>query len=1486
MANADVNMEDVGVTSQMDEDMVTREQELDEKSAGTASHLPNQTLIICNRYPFRPKNRNKTLPFHDLYLTLFNPLNDNKKKPTGPSIARAKVGRHGPTTQNPHEIRQSIIERFISKWRNEVGPDIYPAIRLIIPEKDRERPMYGLKESIIGKLLIQVMKINKDSEDGYNLRNWKQPGQTAASRMAGDFAGRCYEVISKRPIRIDPGDMSIEEVNGLLDQLAAATKQHSQIQILTQFYQRMNAEELMWLIRMILRQMKVGATEKTFFNIWHPDADTLFNICSNLRRVCWELYDPKVRLEGEDTGVKLMQCFQPQLAQFQMQSFKKMVDRMHPTEEDPVFWVEEKLDGERMQLHMTEDCETPGGKKFGFWSRKAKDYTYLYGSGFEDDRSSVTRHLINAFHEGVDNIILDGEMITWDVDEDAMVPFGTLKTAAKEQQDNPYASGWRPLFRVFDILYLNGQTLTDYTLRDRRAALEGAVKDVHRRLEIHQYTEAQKVSDIDPMLRKVVAEASEGLVIKNPRSAYRLNQRNDDWIKVKPEYMNEFGENLDCVIIGGYYGSGRRGGKLSSFLCGLRVDENQISQGANPMKFYSFFKVGGGFTGADYAAVRHKTDGKWQKWEPKRPPFEYISLAGDERRLYEQPDEWILPSDSVVVEVKAASVAVTDSFKMGYTLRFPRFKRIRDDRTWESALSISGFMQLKADVESERKEKQFQIDDSKRKRPRTNRKKPLTIAGNEDIMTTFMTNATKIFEGLLFYIMTGSPKPNKKTKAELESIVKSCGGAITQTYAKPETICIGDNRTGETDINKPRLVLPYEPRHMLFTMAESEEMISANVDEYGDSFAKDVSVEELKSLMDGLPSKQERPTEVKDLRAELRKTIPGLECFSGWLFEGLKIHPAPALIGASQKSPVIADIELSKACHVARFAGADMSDSLMPGITHVLIGHDKTRLKEIRSTISQFDTRLPRVVTADWVAQSWQERTLLDEERESSFPLAVLHSLIDDLAPAKITEPPTTTKVRYIRKMMVPRSYKHGSRPGPPSVQPEKGSLPKSKEQKLASSKSKAENNTRSQEQRSFLPSQSLPAKPVVIPTRTRERVKLTPRKEDEKSRRAPSSNGKHHPGHPSPSAASFLAVDSILGVEEKIDTGSRPVPIIKRVMKEKSRKSPSSSSPRTWDLLLSPPNELEPRSGSYESDTTLGPFSSVRSISTESMPSLAEDDSSISSENPSTPGFGSASRRGKSASSSVGKDCASNHPLLQKKQAIPEITEENMPPSQPTRTKASFKSNLTASFRAIRSAARSISDLAPPLPQRDDHLSRSILAIDEKFTDERRPRPRFSEDPPDPALRRYLNPIKLSPAELHFHTERDSLSCSAAIQMVSYQPGARRSANASSPPIFPSSKKQKRIPHLTKSSLDTEDPLTSSLLPKQREPRENGDFLRVIVLEMNMRKAGKLSDGAPGRARLWLPPREVGKSEDASQEESASTEQRSVPRRWVSEQP
>lgn len=861
------------------------------------------------------------------------------------------------------------------------------------------------------------MKIDKNSEDGYNLLHWKLPGQTTASRLAGDFAGRCFEAISKRPMRTEPGDMTIAEVNEQLDKLAASGGESENLRVLETFYNRMNAEEMLWLIRIVLRQMKVGATEKTLLYLWHPDGETLFSVSSSLRRVCWELYDPAMRLEQEGAGITLMQCFQPQLAQFQMPaSFQKMIDLLRPTVDDPEFWIEEKLDGERMQMHMMEDPSTPGGKRFCFWSRKAKDYTYLYGHGFQDDNSSLTRHLKKAFASGVRNIILDGEMITWDMGVDKMVPFGTLKTAALAEQQNRSgsdSSGHRPLFRVFDILYLNDKQLTQYTLRDRHGALEKAIKPVHRRLEMHGYTSATSPDAIEPLLRDVVANASEGLVLKNPRSMYRLNSRNDDWLKVKPEYMSEFGESLDCLVIGGYYGSGKRGGMLSSYLCGLRASPNHVRAGANPEKCFSFFKVGGGFRVEDYAEVRHRTEGKWIDWDVKNPPSEYIELGGGEAKQLERPDVWIRPKDSIVVSVKAASVGPSDSFARGYTLRFPRFRRLRLDRAWDSALSVEEFQSLKQHVDEESKEKAMTMEDRKRRNPKRLKRELVIVGGDKAPLAQQTGRAGKLFDGIEFCVLSESLKPFKHTKAQLETIVRENGGTVSQRAAPGTTmVIIADKKVvkvaslvkqGDVDIIRPRWIqdclaqlqadtdagagldaflLPYEEVHLFHATDALRRVAAQNTDQYGDSYARDLPLEELRALMrdmpkieggDGVPFDKARFLEEleergKDISAQLRSMM----------FQRCVVHLYSGEGDASIQA------QTARLARYIRYGGGACVDGLeSEGLTHVvLVGDRKVVADTLRRELST-RAKLPRLVSGSWVETCWKEKSLVDEEQYS-----------------------------------------------------------------------------------------------------------------------------------------------------------------------------------------------------------------------------------------------------------------------------------------------------------------------------------------------------------------------------------------------------------------------------------------------------------------------------------------------------------------------
>ncbi|KAF7524660.1 hypothetical protein G7054_g11368 [Neopestalotiopsis clavispora] len=964
---------------------------------------------LDENYPNRPKNHSRTLRFAELFQNLFNPLNENKKKPSGLAARRKQRGGRGPSQLSPQEQRRAIIERFMSRWRSEVGNDFYPAMRLILPNQDRDRGVYGLKESAIGKLLVRTLKIDKYSTDGQSLLQWKRPGQKASS-TAGDFAGRCLEVIAKRPMRSSPGDMRVAEVNAMLDKLSAASGEAEQLPIIEEFYQKMSPEELMWLIRIILKEMKVGATERTFFDIWHPDAEALFNVSSSLRRVCWELYDRDVRLNDDDTGVTLMQIFQPQLAQYQyFGSWKKMVEQLTRDKEDNTiregaeFWIEEKLDGERMQMHMMEDKSVPGGFRFGWWSRKAKDYAYLYGTGLRDRESALTQHLKSAFASGVRSIILDGEMVTWDMQLDKIMAFGTLKSAANAGKRNPYDEvGARCLYRVFDIVYLNGQELTRYTLQDRRNALEKAVPGVHRRLELHDHLVSTSAADIEPHLRQVVENRSEGLVIKNPLSAYSLNQRNDDWIKVKPEYVKEYGEAVDVVIIGAYYGTGHRGGAHSSFLCGLRVTDDDIERGADPEKCFSFCRVGGGFTLQDYREIANRTEGKWIDWNSKRPPSKYIELAGGDKQWW-KPDQWIRPSDSVVIAVKAASSVPSDQYAKLVTLRFPRFQKLRDDRDWDTSLDWREFEDLKTKIAVQQEEKEMKFERRRRNTKRV--KKEIVIMGQEATPVEFGGPKTKLFEGLEFCVLTESLQP-KKSKTQIEALIKENGGRLSQRATpNSDMILIGDKKVlkvaslikaGPVDIISPKWILdcvvqsdasagfllPYEPRHLFHVSDMMKEQAQENLDEYGDSYARDIDVAELKALLRDMPK-----NEIFDEPFHSGAFIDQLEAH-GHDIGNLKGHMFQRVVAHFATADNVLDISVLKYKNWVRFGGGIIVDDLEDrSVTHVVViakeddQHAERDLSaEIRSVISK-RSQIPRLVTRKWLEDCWTEGTMLDEER-------------------------------------------------------------------------------------------------------------------------------------------------------------------------------------------------------------------------------------------------------------------------------------------------------------------------------------------------------------------------------------------------------------------------------------------------------------------------------------------------------------------------
>ena len=122
------------------------EMDEDEDVSNIDSALLSRADLLDAEYPNRPKNTSPSLKFRDLVCSLFEALVELQHKPRT---------RKGPQ-YSAVESRRNAITRFIQRWRNEVGPDIYPAFRLIMPDRDKDRPMYGLKEASLGKMLVAV----------------------------------------------------------------------------------------------------------------------------------------------------------------------------------------------------------------------------------------------------------------------------------------------------------------------------------------------------------------------------------------------------------------------------------------------------------------------------------------------------------------------------------------------------------------------------------------------------------------------------------------------------------------------------------------------------------------------------------------------------------------------------------------------------------------------------------------------------------------------------------------------------------------------------------------------------------------------------------------------------------------------------------------------------------------------------------------------------------------------------------------------------------------------------------------------------------------------------------------------------------------------------------------------------------------------------------------------------------------------------------
>lgn len=677
--------------------------------------------------------------------------------------------------ERKQDRRRKLIEAWFNHWREEKGYDLYPVLRLILPQKDRERAVYGLKEKNLAKTYIKLIPLGMRDPDAIRLLNWKKP--TEREKTSGDFPTVLYEVVSKRSSVIE-GSLSIDELNDILDELAKNMgKQDIQSGILRRIYNRSTAQEQRWIVRIILKDMIISVKETTIFSVFHPDAQDLYNTCSDLKKIAWELWDPSFRLNAEDKAVQLFHAFAPMLCKRPTKKIEETVREMSGSE----FFIEEKLDGERMQLHKR-------GNEYLYFSRKGKDYTYLYGKHV--GTGSLTPFIDKAFDPRVDDIILDGEMLVWDPVSERNLPFGTLKTAAldkSKKEHNP-----RPCFKVFDLLYLNGQSLLHKSTAFRKKNMRNCLKEITGRIEYAVDYKGTTAKDIRKRMDEVMGNRGEGLVIKHPLSKYVLNGRNMDWIKVKPEYMDNMGETVDVLVVAGNYGTGKRGGGVSTLICAV-LDDRRANEDDEEPKYSTFVRIGSGLSFADYVWVRDKP---WKVWDPKHPP-EFLQTA--KRTHEDKGDLYLEPEDSFILKVKAAEITPSDQYHMGFTMRFPRALSIRDD------LSIADCMTATAVFESLRSEKKRKMESDagvSSKKRKTTAKKATVLPAYKGPNLKGVRVKTDILDGLKFVVMADpKSRTGDEERKELMKLIHANGGSCAQVANnQPELFIVYEGNTIPYDL--------------------------------------------------------------------------------------------------------------------------------------------------------------------------------------------------------------------------------------------------------------------------------------------------------------------------------------------------------------------------------------------------------------------------------------------------------------------------------------------------------------------------------------------------------------------------------------------------------------------------------------------------------------------------------------------------------------
>ncbi len=455
--------------------------------------------------------------------------------------------------------------------------------------------------------------------------------------------------------------ITLERVYDTLFKIAKLEGRRSQdmkIKYMSSLLNDATTSEAKFILKILLGTLRLGIAENTLMDALaitftgeksnRALIENAYNVSSDLGHVSEVI--AKHGIDGiKKFEISIFNPVRPMLAD-RVKNEKDAIEKFQ-TE----FSAEYKLDGERAQIHKK-------GNEIIIFSRSLEKITQYYPDIVEKIPSALVS----------DDCILEAEVVAINENTGDFLPFQELMHRRRKYKLEQAVSDYPITVNFFDVLYFDGKKTMDLPYIERRNILMKIVKD-DKFTKVIPMSIIKNETDVLEILENSINSGCEGLMLKALQSPYKAGMRGSNWLKLKREYQNELGDSLDLIVIGAFFGKGRRTGRYGTLLLATYNPENDT--------FPSLCKVGTGFTD-------ERLDQLYQMLSPD------VTIKKNSRIESEmEADVWFEPK--LVIEIVASEITLSPIHKTGLdvirkdsglALRFPKFTgKIRSEKQIEDA---------------------------------------------------------------------------------------------------------------------------------------------------------------------------------------------------------------------------------------------------------------------------------------------------------------------------------------------------------------------------------------------------------------------------------------------------------------------------------------------------------------------------------------------------------------------------------------------------------------------------------------------------------------------------------------------------------------------------------------------------------------------------------------------------------------------------------